>query len=169
MRLMRLFWLLVESSKLFLVFGALVAPFAGLAAGAILGRNLTDGAKRGRRALRGFVTGLVLAPVMLWFGMCSPPPGEGRAAEQGRQRADVVVQALQKYRVARGAFPDSLIQLVPQFLSAQELLTPFGHSKTFQFRLDTLGFALTFDYVGPGMNACEYSSWTMRWSCSGYF
>jgi hypothetical protein len=166
---MRFFWLGIDYLAPFLVVLALLAPFIGLAAGAIAGHNLIDGGKRGRRALGGFVSGIVAAPLFLFLSMCGVPPGEGLDAREGRQRAVIVIKALDSYRLQFGSYPDSLHRLVPRFLSQNDLATPFGHSDSFEYRLEQADFVLTFDYVGPGMNTCDYSSRTTRWDCSGYF
>lgn len=112
--------------------------------------------------------GTALAALIL---AACPAPGEGPKAERGYERARPVIQALAAYRAERGAYPDSLAQLVPGFLDAGALATPDAPQERYPLeyaRQDT-SYVLTFRYTGPGMNYCRYQPAAARWQCGGYF
>ena len=83
-------------------------------------------------------------------------PGKGPKAERGYARAKPVVTALDSFRRAKGQYPDSLNQLVPQFLPAAALETPTRTQERYplEYQQSDGNFTLTFRYVGPGMNYC---------------
>lgn len=112
--------------------------------------------------------GLVLL-IALVLGAC-PPPGEGPAAERGYQRSAPVIAALERYRAARGTYPDSLRQLVPAFLPDSALRLPHRRRESFplDYQRTVTGYELAFRYTGPGKNTCLYTPSTARWTCSGY-
>jgi hypothetical protein len=165
---MQTFWVIIDLASLYLAISALLAPFVGLGVGLIASRGVTDGAKRGRRVFASFLGGMVAAPLLLWLGMCAPPPGEGIDARRGKRRADVVAAALNRYERRHGSFPELLVQMVPAYVSHTEL-SPLGNSQVFQYRRVGAGFALAFNYTAPGVNRCEYLSSTSKWSCAGHF
>ena len=107
------------------------------------------------------------AAALLLLAACTPP-GKGPRAERGYRAAEPVIQALERYRTERGAYPDSLPQLVPAFLASAALAEPnAGHPLRYERTAD--GYALTFRYTGPGMNECTWTPTSRRWDCSGYF
>ena len=164
---MRHFWILIDRLGLVILLTALCAPFLGLFLGAVA-------ARRGRAT--GVVTGLgtglgcLSAPVLLWLAMCTPPAGRGVTAERRYREAEPIIAGLEAFRRARGAYPDSLTELVPMFLAAERL----SESRTapdgpLTYVRDTMGYALRFEYRGPAMNHCEYRPEPARWSCGGYY
>jgi hypothetical protein len=110
------------------------------------------------------------AALLLLLAAC-PAPGEGPKAARGRERAAPVIQALQRYREAHGAYPDSLAILVPDFLPDSALRTPIAEQESYplEYSREPSGYVLTFRYVGPGMNYCRYRPERPRWECGGYF
>ncbi len=164
---MRYLWSLVDRFKLVIALAALCAPFLGLAAGAILSR---------RSRAPGSVTGLgagvgcLATPILLWFAMCTPPPGRGVTSERRYREAAPLIASLEQFRHTRGVYPDSLFELVPAFLSAAILsasrMDPDG---PFVYARDTAGYSLRFEYSGPAMNHCEYRPRRARWACGGYY
>lgn len=113
---------------------------------------------------------LALAAAVVALGGC-PAPGEGPRAERGYRRSAPVIAALERYRGARGTYPDSLRQLVPAFLPDSTLRVPDRNRERYplDYRRTPDGYVLTFRYTGPGMNACAYTSAPAEWKCSGYF
>ncbi len=96
------------------------------------------------------------------------PPGKGPRAERGYRQAAPVIDALERFHQARGAYPDSLPQLVPAFLADSALREPHpGHP--FEYARTAAGYALTFRYTGPGMNRCSWTAESRAWQCSGYY
>lgn len=102
---------------------------------------------------------------------CLTAPGAGPKAERGYARAVPIVAALEAYRAAHGAYPDSLPTLVPAYLAPAALDVPSRTQERYpwQYQRDSLGFRLEFRYSGPGMNQCVWTSATRAWRCHGYF
>ena len=117
------------------------------------------------------VVPVVIAAVVLATVGCWPPPGQGPKAARGYQRAAPVIAALAQYRQAHGAFPDSLRELVPNYLADSALAVPTRTQEQYplEYRADSGGYELAFRYVGPGMNVCRYRSAAAKWNCGGYF
>lgn len=99
------------------------------------------------------------------------PPGKGEAAERGYARAAPIIAALDSYHDQRGKYPTSLEELAPQFIpSVTAVQRPAAQSGyPWEYSRDSLGYALTFRYTGPGMNHCRYRPDTRAWACGGYF
>jgi hypothetical protein len=99
-----------------------------------------------------------------------PAPGEGPKAERGFRRAAPVIEALDRYREQRGSYPERLEQLVPDFLPAAALAVPGTPQERYplEYAREEGGYVLTFRYVGPGMNHCDYRP-RARWDCGGHF
>lgn len=97
-----------------------------------------------------------------------PPPGKGPRAERGYEAAAPVIDALERHLQERGAYPDSLPQLVPAFLPDSALREPHP-GYPLRYRRTPDGYALTFRYTGPGMNECTWTPRSREWDCSGYF
>jgi len=111
----------------------------------------------------------VLSIVPLLAG-CTPP-GKGPKAERGYRRGAPVIAALERYRSAHGAYPDSLRELVPAVLPDSALRVPDREQERYPlaYRRTPDGYELGFRYGGPGMNSCTYTPATRKWRCGGYF
>lgn len=162
-------WIAIDAIKLPLFLLAFLAPIAGfgigLASEAVPERKLLQ--QFGRRTGMGCLLGFVAAPVLLFVAMCTPPPGEGLAARSGRRLGATIMAALDSFRVATKAYPDSLTRLVPRYLAASQLRGP--RSYPFEYHVDSAHFVLTFRYTGPGMNTCDLDSRERRWKCGGHY
>ena len=102
--------------------------------------------------------------------MCMPPAGNGVVPERRYRQATSIIQGLEAYRRARGTYPDSLAQLVPGFLSPEQLTeSRTAPDSAFAYSRSGTEYSLRFHYIRPGMNRCEYRSSVPRWLCSGYF
>jgi hypothetical protein len=110
----------------------------------------------------------ILLSALLLAGCLFPDPGQGPRARLGYAAAWPVTDALEAYRTAQGAYPDSLPQLVPTFLPAAALAEPLP-GYPLRYVRNAEGYALTFRYVGPGMNWCTWTPRSRRWDCGGYF
>ena len=173
---MSTFWLLVDPFRPFLALFALTGPFLALGVGLVVAyrRRQGNGAARsaGVSAVQSFGLGLALAPIVLWFVTCTPPPGEGRLAHDGKTRGMVIVAALDEFRRIAGRYPDSLSQLGPQLVSVDIVSHPTASQQTYpwDYQRDSITtFKLSFRYVGPGMNRCSITGAKRTWVCSGYF
>lgn len=100
-------------------------------------------------------------------------PGKGPKAESGYQRAELVINALGLYLSAKGVYPDSLAQLVPDFGPTSILAVPDLKNERYPLEYkpeeDQKSYQLSFRYTGPGMNVCRFSSRERGWDCSGYY
>lgn len=94
------------------------------------------------------------------------PPGVGERAEKGYAASQPVIAALESYKLDHGSYPESLIELVPDYLSSVPAKTEeldFFYSRT------ETGYQFSFYYLGPGMNACTYAPEAKDWKCSGAY
>ena len=172
---MSTFWLLIDPFRPVLVLVALVGPFLGMSVGLLVGYRRHTRGHASAPALSGvqsFGLGLALVPIVLWFATCTPPPGEGRVAHDGKQRGMILLAALDDFHQRTGQYPDSLGQLVPSLIAADLLAHPTSSRQSYpwEYRRDsTVAFHLSFRYVGPGMNHCSITAVKRTWDCSGYF
>ena len=172
---MRIFWLVVDSVRPALLLVAVLAPFLLLGLGLAIAhrrRATSPGSATAGGGFRLFGVGVALAPIILWFAFCTPPPGQGRRAHEGKQRGATLVAALEEYRRTTGRYPDSLNQLVPTFASSEivQKATTARQADAWEYRVDsTASFHLAFHYVGPGRNRCSITASRPTWGCSGYF
>lgn len=109
------------------------------------------------------------AALLLGLAAACTPPGKGPKAERGYRRSAVVIEALARYRAARGDYPDSLAQLAPRWIAPAALEPPVQAPYPFEYMHTDDGYLLTFRYSGPGMNDCEYSQPPGKWRCGGHF
>ena len=132
--------------------------------------NVTAGLvlRRIGTALGAIVLVLVLVVAVAFLRTCvfADPPGAGAKAAECYRSANGVMRAVYRFKQAHGSFPDSIKDL-PQLGLAPFLSTPDGYP--IEYRSDGTKFEIGFQYTGPGMNYCHYSSLTRRWSCGGYF
>lgn len=93
------------------------------------------------------------------------PPGVGEKAERGYAVSEPVIAALEQYKADTGVYPETLAELIPDYLSAvptKNDVLDFSYSRTDD------GFAFSFHYIGPGMNTCTYTP-EEKWQCSGAY
>lgn len=93
------------------------------------------------------------------------PPGVGEKAERGYALSEPVLAALEQYKADKGTYPESLAELVPEYISA---VPKKDDVLDFSYRLTDDGFAFSFHYIGPGMNTCTYKP-GREWKCSGAY
>jgi hypothetical protein len=113
----------------------------------------------------------------------SAPPGEGWKARAGFSHAAPVIAALEKFHQDRGSYPVELEELVPTYLSSEQLLLPpplrggiqrirsttTHNPQMFSYDQEGDGYSLGFSYAEPGMNDCVYDSKKKSWQSSGYY
>jgi hypothetical protein len=98
------------------------------------------------------------------FG-AAEPPGVGEKAERGYAALDPIIKALEQYRNDKGTYPELLDELVPDYIPD----IPKEVNDESIFYAKTGGsFALSFHYLGPGMNTCTYTP-EKQWQCSGAY
>jgi hypothetical protein len=83
----------------------------------------------------------------------------------------VPIVALEACHRDSSAYPKTLRDLVPKYLSPAALTAPDDDARLkshFEYRADSGRFELSLRYYGPGVNRCRVGPGT-SWSCSGYF
>ncbi|HEV7691926.1 MAG TPA: hypothetical protein VGO52_13915 [Hyphomonadaceae bacterium] len=101
--------------------------------------------------------------IMSNVGFFGPAAGKGPKAEAGYKAAAPVIEALEKWRVAKGGYPEQLAALAPDYLPD----VPLGpQDRELLYERVGESYALTFRYEGPGMNSCTYAPGA-EWRCSG--
>ena len=98
-------------------------------------------------------------------GGTAEPPGQGEKAELGYQACAPIIEALEQYQEANGAYPDSLADLVPDYLPA---VPAEVNDEPIRYELTDESYTLSFSYTGPGLNLCGYSP-EEEWRCSGLY
>lgn len=113
----------------------------------------------------------------------SSVPGEGRKARIGFKHAAPIIAALEQFHKAHGKYPVELRELVPTYLSSEQLVlpSPLGGGVTrirptatydphaFSYDQNDEGYTLSFSYEGPGINRCFYDSESRKWSSFGHY
>ena len=109
---------------------------------------------------------LIAIPILACGLIATPePPGVGEKAEKGYTACDPIIAALEQFHADKGAYPESLAELVPDFIAsvpAEVNDEPISYSKTGE------SYSLAFHYIGPGMNTCTYTP-KDKWHCSGAY
>jgi hypothetical protein len=143
----------------------LLGTFAGL-----LWARRRASRSAGWGCISGFAAGCAYGLVALVYGFCFPAPGEGADAQYGFAHGQVLIGALEAYRARAHAPPDSLGALVPEFLASRAWVDRCGPlARCFVYTRQGDAYELSFQYAGPGMNTCTWTTGTRRWDCSGYF
>jgi len=149
---------------------ALAAPFVLPIVGYLRPRRHE---RRGRAAALGCASALVYSPLAFVLAVCHGVyVGDGPRAQVGFAWGAPVVAALERHRSERGAYPDSLTELVPDYLpgrAALRLPERGRFSRGPRYARDGAGYTLEFGYAGPGMNVCTYTPAARRWECGTYF
>lgn len=101
------------------------------------------------------------------------PPGKGRNFDRAKEKAEIVVDAIEGYRRIENRYPRNLESLVPRYLDKKfiEKYRP-GQSLSFSYSSsDDYSYVLMFEYSGPGLNLCvhESSSGAGEWECRGHY
>lgn len=111
---------------------------------------------------------MLAAALLLGGCVLAPPPGKGSQAEQGYAAAAPIIQSLKYFRANRGAYPDALDELVPDYLPSEPMLlvSVKDPSRPFGYRRVDDGYELEFDDTGSGSSRCVYRPAT-DWHCVG--
>jgi len=115
------------------------------------------------------VLALAVALFVLLQGLFYPPPGVGRFADHGRTVGTPVVDALQRYRAQRGAYPTQLLDLMQIDSGAtQRILADSMEGRLHWSYLRTAdGYNLSFHYEERASDTCSYTPSAPRWICGG--
>ncbi len=109
-----------------------------------------------------FIVGLG-AGAWFYFGPL-PAPGQGPNAAAGKRAGDALVRTMEGYRSARGVYPMSLEELVPEYLAG---LPRLSNGSSLEYQRLGPSFKLTFNYTNPLPVHCSYEPAT-RWDCSWF-
>ena len=88
----------------------------------------------------------------------------GPSAEQGQQRADDIIIALEVYRQAYGKHPADLEQLIPDFLP-QIPRPAWEYEYYYDVCPEGIGYGLSFR-LGGSDDYCGFNSETAKWTCT---
>jgi hypothetical protein len=105
----------------------------------------------------------VLAAVA-WYYLKPLPPGQGPNAQIGMRASVPILQSIEAFRNARGVYPLTLDDVVPEFLNGVPHL-PNG--STFEYQRLGVSYALTFNYSNPLPVHCSYDG-TKKWKCEWF-
>lgn len=94
-----------------------------------------------------------------------PDPGEGEGAIRGYEICVPIITALEEYRKANKEYPDSLDELVPDYLAS---VPASVHGEPIIYTKQDEAYTLSFSYSGPGNNVCIYTP-EHGWQCSGVY
>ena len=104
--------------------------------------------------------------ILSCFLVATPePPGVGEKAEQGYAASEPVIAALEQYRADKGSYPQKLTELIPEYLPVNPLTTEV---QDYSYSKNGESYSLSFHYLGPGMNTCDYTP-KEKWKCSGAY
>ena len=93
------------------------------------------------------------------------PPGVGEKADRGYAVSAPIINALEQYKSEKGTYPDSLDELVPDYLTS---IPTEVNDNPLAYKKNSDSFSLSFYYLDPGMNACTYTP-ENAWRCSGAY
>lgn len=100
-----------------------------------------------------------------WFYFKPLPPGQGPVAASAMRASSGVVNAVEAYRSARGMYPGSLEDMVPDFLGGVPKLK---NGATLDYMRLGNNYKLTFSYTNPLPAHCtheptEHKMWACEW------
>jgi len=93
------------------------------------------------------------------------PPGVGERAEKGYTASKPVIAALERFRADHGAYPERVVELVPEYLP---VVWTARDQIDYSYSISGASYSFSFHYLGPGMNTCTYKP-ERGWKCSGAF
>jgi hypothetical protein len=114
------------------------------------------------------MTKQILSLLLVAAAIGCDAPGEGPKALAGFRSSVALVQAIGEYRAQLGGYPENLEALVPKFLANSQLALPPGIHRI-EYKRNSSGFELEFEYHGPGVNRCCFGSAKREWACNGYY
>ncbi|MBI5963679.1 MAG: hypothetical protein HY863_09415 [Chloroflexi bacterium] len=87
-------------------------------------------------------------------------------ADEGQERANELIKALEQYKSDAGSYPSDLDLLIPKYLTTVPQ-PAWGAHYGYELLSNEDEFTISFD-VGISMDGdyCEYESWARRWHCS---
>jgi hypothetical protein len=100
-----------------------------------------------------------------WYYFKPLPPGQGPVAVSAMKVGGSVVSAIEAYRSARGLYPLTLDDMVPEFMSRMPKLK---NGATFEYQRLGANYKLTFNYTNPLPVHCSHestSSSARPWNC----
>lgn len=106
------------------------------------------------------IAGLTCFLLCVWFYSI-----DGASLEQGSERAQDILAALQEYKQETGRYPSNLDSLVPRYLST----TPrpaWRYHYTYEVCSDRENYRIYFRQSGDADNYCGYSSRAGMWKCT---
>jgi len=100
-------------------------------------------------------------------GCCGPM--ECKPAKVGFEVYKPIIYALEKYKSENNGYPNSLQDLVPNYIDKIPNSPRPPRPSNIEYKKDKENYLLKFTYGGPGMNICKFGSIEKRWLCSGFY
>lgn len=109
---------------------------------------------------------LVLAVLVAvgWIYFKPLPPGKGPNAEAGMRASSRVIQAIEGFRSARGIYPATMDDLIPEFLSGQPHLS---NGSSLEYTRLGANYMVSFNYTNPLPVHCSYEP-GKKWACEWF-
>ena len=108
-----------------------------------------------------------LALALEGCGLLLPAPwnaGEDPRGRAFKQRAGLIVAALQHYRADNGHLPGHLFELAPKYLS----VLPDGLKTSYEPDKNRIAFAYSPAWPDAGLVNCSTKIDAIEWDCYGY-
>jgi hypothetical protein len=98
-----------------------------------------------------------------WFYFKPLPPGEGPVAVSAMRASSGVLDAIESYRSARGMYPGTMEDMVPEYLGRVPRLK---NGANLEYHRLGSNYQLTFNYTNPLPVHCTHDpKQTKRWAC----
>jgi hypothetical protein len=111
-----------------------------------------------------FILVLAVLGAVGWYYLKPLPPGKGPDAAKGMRVSNAVVGAIESYHSARGGYPLTLDDIVPEFLAGVPHLS---NGSTLEYQRLGASFKLTFNYANPLPVHCAISP-GKKWECEWF-
>jgi hypothetical protein len=111
-----------------------------------------------------FLIVLAVLGAVGWYYFKPLPPGKGPDAAKSMKVANSVASAIESYRGARGGYPLTLEEMVPEFMGSVPHMT---HGSSLEYQRLGTSYKLTFGYANPLPVHCSMQPGT-KWACEWF-
>lgn len=110
-----------------------------------------------------FMIVLVALIAGAWFYFKPLPPGQGPVAAAAMRSSSGVMNAIEAYRSARGMYPASLEDMVPDYMGG---LPRLKNGASLEYQRFGANYKLTINYTNPLPVHCSHEpTQTKQWEC----
>jgi hypothetical protein len=111
-----------------------------------------------------FLIVLAVLAAVGWYYLKPLPPGKGPEAAKGMKVANMVAGAIESYRSARGMYPPTLDDIVPEYLGK---VPHMAGGSTLEYQRLGPTYKLSFGYANPLPVHCSMQAGT-KWTCEWF-